>query len=194
MSSSKAIAKGRFRSSLPGRQTSALATAIRNSQKALAKDFAMANAPPPEIPPNSNSSSRETTQQAISRMRASDPRVGFEKALGLQMNPLVSIPSMQSKLVIAPGVNPGLAVAVKTKRSKKQQGNQIVMASIAPEGEVVKATEVFGLSSGNDFQATLEQYLKNKSHTKTTSVFDYVKGQYEKGLKFNGSTKRWIKR
>jgi hypothetical protein len=63
---------------------------------------------------------------------------------------------------------------------------------------VVRAT-VVGLPSGkleegNDFQATLEQYLKHKSHTKTTSVFDYVKAQYDKGLKFNGNTKRWVKR
>jgi hypothetical protein len=201
MNTSKTIAKGRWRSSLPGRLTSALATAIRNSQKLLAKDFAMANAIPPEIPPKANANlipSQARVNQQFARMKASDPQLSLMKNLGVKFNPLPQvnpniIPSQEPNKVIAPvAVVSGEMVKKARKPGKKKK--EVVVATVAPSGVVVRAVEVVGSNDDNNFQTTLEQYLKNKSHTKTSSLWEDINKQYSAGLKFNGSTKRWIKR
>jgi hypothetical protein len=124
-----------------------LATAIRNSQVAFAKDMAMANQEAPKS---------KTDKLA--------------QALNLQLKPPAVIPN-DKKVVVATVAPPG---------------------GVIPAREVVRATVVE--ENNNDFLAILENYLRHKSHTKTSNVWDYVKKQYSAGLKFNESTKRWIKR
>jgi hypothetical protein len=176
---SKTIAKGRFRSDLPGRTTDAIATALRNSMNGLTRD---------------TNGMMEGMKKHQQRVEAMDPAEIERRAL-------------------AQGYM-DLEVKGKEKKPRKTKAAVITMATIAPVGEVVMATEVkpkrkyvrketrnvprkepkATVIPAGDISEFIDTYLKHKGHGKKgKTMMSYLREQYEKGNRYNPDTKRFVK-
>jgi len=195
----KTIAKGRFRSDLPGRQTEALATAIRQSQNAFTSQM---NSVPTVL--NNNAAG---LQKFLERVSGMNPAEIERRALDLKYKDLEPRPAP------VPGYNPAHVVpmpspvgtiapagivAKATVVYKPRLVRTPDVAVVAPSGQVVMATLAPVVNavvpSGDDWGAFIANYLKHKAHDKNKSLLEYLQAQYASGLVFNGNTKRFAKR
>ena len=226
MSHRSAIAKGRFRYGLPGRQTQALSMAIQASiygaqQDKVALEAFNAGCQSVEIPTAAAASSgrSEGLQKHLERVEKMDPEFIIAEAARKKYGPLnvksirqaaaaaeqpLTIPNFNPPQLIGPPTEAIVVAAASGSKNKVRKPRSVggkktvVMAEIAPQGVVVPASEVVpvlativGASSGtSDFLSALEHYAKHKAHGKTT-MYEYVKGQLDKGNRYDSTTKRW---
>ena len=204
------IAKGRFRSGLPGRPTQAIAQAMINSLAGVAEDQRkiMGQAQPGVGLQNHllrmNNLDVKTLDAKANRLgfldvtfaRPSVPSlindVAATRVAGIPTITVVPIAqarpvAVSSVAALAPVGSVTVATIATIAPTGRKRGKKTEVATAAPVGVVIPAVAVI------DFDAFVRTYLQHKSHSKAVTMIEYLRKQFASGMKWSITAHLFVK-